>query len=224
MGAMPAATPTRSVTTKADWLIPAGLVALGIVPVLAGGVRVMQLAGGADVTAENARFLAAPCPVVLHIACVVVYCLLGAFQFAPGLRRRHMGWHRWAGRWLLVPCGLGAALTGLWMTQFYPNVAFDGHVLYAIRLVVGTAMAVCICLGVAAIRRRDIAQHQAWMMRGYALGLGAGTQVLTHLPWVFFPGIQGEASRTLFMAAGWVINIAVAEWLIARGRGRRLLA
>ena len=49
------------------------------------------------------------------------------------------------------------------------------------------------------------------MMRGYALGLGAGTQALTHLPWCLFPAIQGELSRALCMAAGWAINLAVAE-------------
>ncbi len=81
-------------------------------------------------------------------------------------------------------------------------------------------MALCLSLGLAAVLRRDIARHRAWMMRGYALGLGAGTQVLTHLPWFLFPSIQGELARTLFMAAGWGINLAVAEWLIARERAR----
>ena len=48
-----------------------------------------------------------------------------------------------------------------------------------IRLVVASAMAVCVVLGFAAIRRRDIAAHRAWMIRAYALALGAGTQAFT---------------------------------------------
>gem|GEM_PF-5750416 len=48
------------------------------------------------------------------------------------------------------------------------------------------------------------------------LGLGAGTQVLTHIPFFLFPGIQGELSRALFVGAGWAINLAVAEWVIRR--------
>ena len=44
----------------------------------------------------------------------------------------------------------------------------------------------------------------------------AGTQAFTHLPWFLFPSIQGELARTLFMGAGWAINLAVAEWIIAR--------
>ena len=49
------------------------------------------------------------------------------------------------------------------------------------------------------------------MLRGYALALGAGTQAVTHLPWYLLPDIQGEVARTLLMAAGWAINLAVAE-------------
>jgi uncharacterized membrane protein len=209
---------------KADWLIPAALLGLGFIPIAAGTLRVWQLAGGAEVTPDTARFFAAPVPVLLHVLGAAIYCALGAFQFSPALRRRHPGWHRVAGR-VLVACGLVAALSGLWMTQFYPPgveppASFDGPAVYVIRLFAGSAMALFLCLGLAAILQRDIAGHQAWMMRAYALGLGAGTQVFTHLPWFLWPSIQGVPARTLFMAAGWAINLAVAEWLIARARRR----
>ena len=110
-----------------------------------------------------------------------VYAILGAFQFATGFRRRRPGWHRAAGR-LLVPCGLLVGLSALWMTLFYPRADGTGDLLYAFRLLFGSAMVVSIVLGFAAIRRRDVIRHRAWMMRGYAIGLGAGTQVLTLLP------------------------------------------
>lgn len=205
---------------KADWLIPAGLIALSVIPIAAGTFRVVQLGIGAPITPDNARFFAAPWPVVLHILSAVVYCILGAFQFSPHWRRRKPAWHRAAGR-MLVPCGLVAAISALWMTQFYPPgseppASFDGPFLYAIRLLAGSAMAMCLCLGFAAVRRHDIPRHRAWMIRAYALGLGAGTQVFTHLPWFLFPSIQGETARTIFMAAGWGINLAVAEWFILR--------
>ena len=201
--------------TKSDWLIPAGLIALSLIPVAAGTVRLVQLGGGAEITPDNARFFAAPLPVALHIISATIYCVLGAFQFSSGFRRRKPNWHRAAGR-ILVPCGLIAALSGLWMTHFYPPVMGDGPILYAIRLLVGSAMVLFICLGLTAILRRDFPHHRAWMMRGYALGLGAGTQALTHLPWFLFPSIQGELARALFMGAGWAINLAVAEWIIRR--------
>jgi hypothetical protein len=68
------------------------------------------------------------------------------------------------------------------MAHFYPWPPGDGETVYAFRLVFGSAMAISIALGLKAIRRRDYASHGAWMMRGYAIGLGAGTRVLTHLP------------------------------------------
>jgi uncharacterized membrane protein len=211
---------------KSEWLIPAGLIALSFIPIVAGTFRVIGLGNGADITAENARFFAAPLPVVLHIIGTVIYCLLGAFQFSSSFRRRKPNWHRAAGR-ILIPCGLVVALSGLWMTQFYPSahyppVNFDGPFLYAIRLLVGSAMALCLCLGFAAIRKRDIPDHRAWMMRGYALGLGAGTQVFTHLPMFLFSSLQVELARTLCMGAGWAINLAVTEWLISRERRTQL--
>ena len=208
---------------KADWLAPTGLIALSIIPITAGIVRLIALGGGAEITPENARFFAAPLPMSFHLVGSVVFCVLGAFQFSPGFRRRKPYWHRAAGR-VLVPCGIVAALTGVWMTHFHPPASFigslpanyDGPSLYVIRLLAGLAMASSLCLGIAAILRRDIPSHQAWMIRGYALGLGAGTQVFTHLPWFLFPSIRGQLARALCMAAGWGINAVVAEWIIAR--------
>ncbi|MFF5074106.1 DUF2306 domain-containing protein [Micromonospora olivasterospora] len=197
--------------------MPGGLILLSAVPVIAGAARLTELTGGATVTPDNARFVASPAPVLVHIVAASLFCLLGAFQFARRLRRRRPGWHRIAGR-LLIPCGLAAALSGLWMTVFYPRPPADDVLLTPIRLGAGSAMACCIVLGVAAVRRRDIPRHQAWMARGYAIGLGAGTQVLTHLPWMLLAGPPSGHTRVLLVTAGWVINLAVAEWALRRRR------
>ena len=217
----------RGTFAPSDLFVPGGLILLSFVPVVAGAIRVAQLAGGTAITPDSARFFAAPLPVMLHIVSSVVYCLVGAFQFAPGFRLRHPAWHRAAGRWL-IPCGMIAALSALWMTQFFPRgnfqgpqlADFDGHSLYAIRLVVASGMALFLGLGIATLLKRDFRRHGAWMIRAYALGLGAGTQALTHLPWFLIPSIRGELARTLCMAAGWAINAAVAEWVIARAHRR----
>ncbi|MEO6083015.1 MAG: DUF2306 domain-containing protein [Umezawaea sp.] len=209
-------------SSRADWLVPTSLVLLTFVPAAAGALRLTQLAGGGEVTADNARYFATPLPVVLHIISVTLFCLLGAFQFAPGFRRRHRAWHRVSGR-VLVPAGLTAALTGLWMQAFYPPPAGDGLLIAVIRYAVGTAMIASIVLGFRAILRRDVKTHSAWMIRGYAIGLGAGTQVFTHLPWAIAGVTPSGTTRALLMAAGWVINILVAEWIIRRkpARSRR---
>ncbi len=117
-----------------------------------------------------------------------------------------------------APLGLAAALSGLWMTLFYPNADanFDGPAVYAMRLAAGAGMVAAMVLALAAITRRDISAHQHWMTRAYALGMGAGTQVFTHIPWFLWPELQGELLRAVCMGAGWAINIAVAEWVLGR--------
>jgi uncharacterized membrane protein len=207
-------------SSRTEWLIPAGLVLLGLIPVAAGAVRIAQLSGGEAITPDNARFFASPIPVALHIFSVSVYSLLGAFQFAPSLRRSRPIWHRTAGR-ILIPSGFVAALTGLWMTLFYPWPLYDGAALYVTRLVVGFAMMGFLVLGVTAIQKRDFAQHGDWMTRAYAIGLGAGTQVFTHIPLIVNPDLRSELTRALCMGAGWVINVLVAEWMIQRRRLHR---
>jgi uncharacterized membrane protein len=159
------------------------------------------------------RFFAAPLPVILHVVGASVYALLGAFQFAPSFRLRRPRWHRRAG-WLLVPAGLTASLTGLWMAHFYPWPAGDGDVLYAMRLLFGSVMTLALILAVIAVRRRKFAQHGAWMVRAYAIGMGAGTQVLTQIAWSLLVGTSGEVARNVVMGGGWIINVLVAEWVI----------
>jgi uncharacterized membrane protein len=198
---------------RSRWLVPASLVLLSLVPALAGTARLAELAADPEVTAANERFVAMPLPVVLHIVAVIPFSIIGAFQFSAGFRRRNRNWHRRAGT-LLVPLGLMAAATGLWMTVIYPWANNDAEAVYAMRLLFGSAMAISIVLAVDAIRRRDFRAHGEWMIRGYAIGLGAGTQVLTHLPWFILVGRPGELSRAVLMGAGWVINVIVAEWII----------
>src|SRR4051794_40245688 len=206
-----------------QWLPTVGLIVLSLIPVLAGAVRLTELMGAPEITANNARFVASPIPVTVHIVSVTLYSLLGAFQFVPSLRRGRPSWHRIAGR-ILVPAGLLVALSGLWMSAFYPRPPGDGESLVVVRLIVGSAMLASIVLAVLAIRRRGFTSHGAWMTRAYAIALGAGTQVFTILPWVviFGPiGAADELPRTVLMTAGWVINLAVAEYVIRRRPGHR---
>jgi uncharacterized membrane protein len=197
-----------------DWGIPAGLVALSAIPIAAGTVRLMQLAGG-SVTQENARFFDSPLPAITHILAITLFSLLGALQFAPRIRQNHPAWHRWSGR-VVVPSGLAAALSGLWLAHFYDLPPTDGTALYLTRLVVGVWMTFALVRGYLAIRARDIDTHRNWMLRGYAIGMGAGTQVLTNLPVILIAGPPDMALRAVLMGAGWAINAAVAEAVIYR--------
>jgi uncharacterized membrane protein len=206
-----------AVSTKRDWPIVTGLILLSLIPVAAGMVRLVLLAGHPAVTPENARFVTMPLPVILHIIGATLYCMLGAFQFAPRLRARYPRWHRMAGR-VLVIAGLTAALSGMWMAQFYAIVPADNWLLHIFRLAAGSGMAASLVLGFVAIRRGDVGTHQDWMRRAYALGLGAGTQALTQLPPLLLFGPPDAMTLALLMGMAWGINLGVAEWLIWRRR------
>ncbi|KQX05571.1 MULTISPECIES: DUF2306 domain-containing protein [unclassified Leifsonia] len=198
---------------RPEWLAPTGLIALSLVPILAGSMRLSQLGSGAAVTAENARFFDSPVPVIVHIVSSSVFLVLGALQFAPSLRRRR--WHRIAGR-IVAPAGVLSALSALWMTLFYSMPANYGPILFVLRVVLAVAMVGAIVYAVLAIRRGDVRTHSAWMTRAYAIGLGAGTQVFVFLPWTLLLGEPDQLAYSLLMGAGWAINLAVAEVVIRR--------
>jgi uncharacterized membrane protein len=207
-----ARTPARATSAKG---LVAALLLLSAIPLAGGAIRLIELAGGAAITPANARFFAAPLPVVLHILSAAVFAVLGAFQFSTAFRRRRPGWHRAAGR-LLVAAGLLVGLSALWMTLFYARAPGSGDLLYAFRLLFGSAMLGSIVLAFAAIRRHDVQRHRAWMMRAYAIALGAGTQALTQGVGAMIGGPPNELRGALLMGAGWVINLAIAEWAIRK--------
>ena len=213
-------TDVAGTTSRSGRWVPAALLALALVPVLIGSIRVAQLVGGPEGIEPDARFDTAPAAVVVHIVASIAYAVLGAFQFSARTRRRHPAWHRRTGR-VLVPLGLVVAGSALWLTLLYDRKEGTGDVLHSVRLLVGVGMAACIVLGFAAIRRRDIAAHRAWMIRAYALALGAGTQAFTV---GFGELVVGSCVvRTdLLMSAGWGLNLAVGELVVRRSRGARV--
>ena len=195
------------------WGVPAALLTLSVIPVSAGSARLVELAGGPSVL--PARLDLSAVLLGVHIVSVIMYAVLGAFQFSAGLRRRRTGWHRAVGR-LLVVVGLVVAISALCLTLLHSRTE-GGDLLYVFRLLAGSGMAASIVLGYTAIRRGDLAGHMAWMTRAYALALGAGTQVLTE---GFGRAIFGTGDRTtaVLQGAGWVINLGVAELVIRRRR------
>lgn len=209
------AAPTRS---RRDWWIPASLLALTFVPALAGAVRLVDLSGGR--TEENARFFDLPLPIIVHIVGATTYCVLGAFQFMPSLRRRRPRWHRMAGR-ALVPAGVAAGLSGMWMAVFSDLPVYDNTALVWLRLFFGSLMVAGLVLGVRAVLGGDIRTHQRWMARAYAVAQGAGTQALVLGPITVVAGQPGGTLKAAGMGFAWVLNLAVAEWLVRRSQSVR---
>ena len=195
------------------WLLPAALTTFGLIPILANALRRAALAAGAAGSGDGGGM---PLPVILHVVGATVFVVLGALQFSAGLRRRRPGWHRIAGR-VAILAALLAAGSGLWLA--FATLPASSPLLFLFRLLAAAGLALCIVLGFRAIRQRRLPRHRAWMIRAFALGLGAATQVFTL---GFGEGIfgKGELSVALLNGAGWAINLMVAEWVIRRAPRR----
>jgi uncharacterized membrane protein len=206
-------------TSKWAWLLPAGLITLGLVPILANALRRIALSLGAEDSTISDGIAVIPLPALLHVLGATIFVILGAFQFSDGIRRRWPSWHRIAGR-VLILAGLLVGLSGLWLNLFVSLPAGSGELLYLFRLLGALGLVLCIVLGFTAIRRGDIRRHRVWMIRAFAIALGAGTQVFTL---GFGEAIFGKSqlSVALLNGAGWVINLTVAELTIRRRSGRR---
>lgn len=207
---------------RINWKMPLALLLISAIPLAAGIVRLAGLAGNPAISAENARFAAAPFPVIVHILSASLFSLLGALQFSDTLRQRAPQWHRLSGR-IVVAGGVSTALSGLWMTVVYPiPPELQGSMLYAVRAFVSVAMLFSIYWAVVAVMRNDIATHRAWMIRAYALGQGAGMQVVVLLPWMIVIGKPTMLQRDMLMSLAWLINLLLAEMAIPRWAPRHL--
>ena len=203
--------------SKKELAILASLFVLSFIPVLGGTVRVFEIVGSPAVLPVNPRISNDPLPALLHVFGAVPFCILGAFQLLPSIRQHTPEKHRFNGR-IVALTGILSAVSGLWMTHYYPlPIELQGSLLYTVRMVLGIAMTVFIVQGVVAIKNRQTLMHGANMLRAYAIGQGAGTQALIGITWIVFFGEETTGiTRDVMMTLAWVINLGVAEWVIRK--------
>lgn len=200
---------------KPEWIVLGLILVYSLVPVIGGLIRVLELVGGPQIAPANARALLAPLPITLHILSSILFCVLGVFQFLPSIRRQRLAAHRVMGRVIAV-AGVFSALTGLWMTHFYSfPEALQGGPLYWVRMVLGTAMFGLIIWAVIAIRSGNIFEHNASIVRAYAIAQGASTQSVLGITWIVVVGSEAVGPlRDGLMIFAWVLNLLAAEILI----------
>jgi uncharacterized membrane protein YozB (DUF420 family) len=200
---------------KSEWALFGLIFVYSFIPAFGGLIRVLELAGGPQIAPANPRALLAPTPIILHILSSFLFCIVGALQFLPSIRRQRPAVHRAIGRVIAV-AGCVSALSGLWMTYFFvfPE-ALQGAVLYWVRMGLGTVMVGLIVWALIAIRARNIFQHSAAMLRAYAIGQGASTQAVVGIAWIIAVGSEAAGPlRDGLMIFAWVLNLLVAEILI----------
>lgn len=191
---------------------PAILITIGIVPILAGIARLVQLSGGPIELPDSSRILNAPkLAFIVHIVSSVAFLALGAFQFSgDGLPKRR-GFHRLNGR-VVATAALATGLSAIWLTLFFPHAAHDGAALNVLRVMAGAMIVLTTLLGVVAARERNFTQHKRWMMRAYALGLATGVQAFAVVFWqLMFENPAGMTRAALFGGC-WLLCLLFVEY------------
>ncbi len=191
----------------------ATLLLLSAIPILVSGVRLVQIPTGA-LPAEAMRFGAVPLAHFAHALGGVLFGLLGPVQFSNVLRRRFGRAHRVIG-YVFVGAGLGLAVSALRLLWVFPDVVTGPLTL--VRLVLSLGLGGALIWAVQAALQGQRARHRAYMIRAYAVGMGAATQALMMLPIAIFSGtaLNGALADGIFIAA-WALNLFLAEWVIRR--------
>lgn len=200
-------------STPRVWPVPAALILYALLLFVTSSMRLFEIAGGPQPTADNARFLVMPIQIYLHAGGGILYLFLGAFQFSQPIRARFPKWHRWSGR-IAVLAGSLAAISALWMTETFPQVPFNPPEVYGFRVLFSLGWLACLAFGLNAAMTRDIANHRAWMMRAYAIGLGGSTTALLLGPWLLIYGPPSPKVFALGTGAAWVINLIVVQRIL----------
>jgi len=179
------------------WRLPALLLCLGIIPLLSVGYHFFTMTQGivfdiAPADPAEQTYIDNPVPILLHLVPVILFTLLGPFQLTPRARAKWPLLHRVSGR-IFVVAGVMAGLSGLYMNEVFPPIG--GPAKYWGTLLFGVLMTFSILRGLWAVLNRDIPRHRAWMIRAYAIGIGATTQRLisTLLPQVWATRCFGNA-------------------------------
>ncbi len=107
----------------------------------------------------------------VHIIPGALFMILAPLQFVPGIRARHLWFHRLSGR-IVVVLGLVIGVTALIMS-FKTNIGgateTSATVLFAIIFLFSLAK------GFYHISRHEVALHREWMIRMFAIGFAIAT-------------------------------------------------
>jgi hypothetical protein len=129
-----------------------------------------------------------------HLALIIPWCILGAFQFVPSIRKSlSFTYHRLAGRAFLV-ISLAVAATGLSVAKN----AFGGSFVSLVGLfTLSLSFVFAIFFGYRAVLRKDFPSHRDWMIRLFSYG----TSVIT---------------LRLFMFTGLAITARLKMWTTSK--------
>jgi uncharacterized membrane protein len=131
-----------------------------------------QFAGKASPAAAlDAGFARHMALTLLHILPGGLFLVLAPMQFLPSIRQKHLQFHRWTGR-VLVICGLIIGVTALVMS-YKMNIGGPNET--AATSLFAIIFLICLIKAYRHIRRKEVERHREWMIRAYGVALGVAT-------------------------------------------------
>ena len=165
--------------------------------------------------ALDAGFAAHPFLTLLHILPGALLIVLMPLQFVSRIRTRHLSWHRWSGRVLIV-LGFVVGTSALVMSY---TMAIGGANETAATTLFAILFLLFLTMGFWNIRRGRIVQHREWMIRTFGVALGIATT--RPIVGVFFAA-RRLSPHEFFGTAFWLgftLTLLVAEtWIHYSGR------
>jgi uncharacterized membrane protein len=167
----------------------------------------------------KSHFETIPWTARLHIVPGGLALIVGAFQFHSGLRRRWTNIHRYTGRAYVILV-LTGAVGGLLLAWYAPRSPATrlGFASLAIIWFYSASMAYF------AVRAGNIALHQQWMVRSYALTLAAVTLRIQLGIYQDVMGLSFDESYAIVAWFAWIPNLIIAEWVFNQAPIRKSTA
>jgi uncharacterized membrane protein len=167
--------PVSKQATRFLWTAVILLILIGVAAVTRRAVVLLwpgHLSGGSSPAAAlDAGFSRHRSLTLLHILIGGLFLVLASLQFVPSMRQKHLQFHRWSGR-VLVVCGLVIGVSALIMS-YRMNIGGPNET--AATTLFGIVFLICLIKAYLHIRRKEVARHREWMIRAYAVGLGVAT-------------------------------------------------
>jgi uncharacterized membrane protein len=161
----------------------------------------------------DSRFAAHPLATLLHVLPGGIFLILAPLQFSVWIRSRHIRFHRWSGRFLVL-AGFAAGLAGFYFGLFMP---YGGPGEGSAIAFFGGLFVFSVVRGVVAIRRHRVARHREWMIRAFSIAIGISTVriVAAVLDLAFTPaGLRPPHLFALSLWMGWAMTLGAAElWI-----------
>ena len=212
-------------TVQALWGVVLFLVFIGIVGTVLrtaillfqpdfGDAFVAQHPGLGIAHADDVRFARHASLTFVHVISAFFFAVLGPWQFVPRIRSKMLWFHRWSGRVFVISATV-AGVSGL-LLGFTTAMELGGVSEAAPIFVFAPILLFSLGKAMFHILRREVAQHREWMLRVFAIGLGAGTDRIVALPFLLSPSVR-QAPGEFIGITFWIsftINVVAAElWI-----------